>query len=304
MSHFCTIVIVPIGASVDEKVTNLLAPYDEDIQVDPYNTKCHCVGGEARRSSIDFSTEKLGSLDTNERASYHKDLNDKCIELAGGLKKWKEACASEDCGWSIQEKAEKLITPWGERIASRVALEEKYEKEHPLYNKAHPNCKDCKGSGIQITQYNPKSKWDWWTIGGRWNADLQEEYDPRSDPDNFETCFICNGTGMRNDNLGIEARKQDPNYSCNSCHGKGKILKYSGDWLDKGGNIVPVSKIPKNYLPYAIVTPDGEWHEKGEMGWFGLSSNEKDSKEWENICKGIFSKYAEEYLAVVVDCHI
>jgi len=29
-------------------------------------------------------------------------------------------------------------------------------------------------------------------------------------------------------------------------------------------------------MPFAVVTPDGQWHEKGRMGWFGLVANEKE----------------------------
>jgi len=41
-----------------------------------------------------------------------------------------------------------------------------------------------------------KRKWDWWTIGGRFVGTLTG-YDPIADPDNYETCIYCNGTGTR-----------------------------------------------------------------------------------------------------------
>lgn len=52
---------------------------------------------------------------------------------------------------------------------------------------------------------------------------------------------------------------------------------------------------------YAVVK-DGEWKGKGEMGWFGSSSNEDES--WgEQFEKIIESVLPEEYI-VMVDCHI
>ena len=43
--------------------------------------------------------------------------------------------------------------------------------------------------------------WDWWMLGGRWTnyfgSILQPSYDPEKDPDNYEQCNICNGTGHR-----------------------------------------------------------------------------------------------------------
>jgi hypothetical protein len=55
------------------------------------------------------------------------------------------------------------------------------------------------------------------------------------------------------------------------------------------------------YVPFAIVTPDGAWHEKGKMGWFGMVSDEKDT--WTEECMNILRKYAD-HLIVIVDCHI
>jgi hypothetical protein len=36
-----------------------------------------------------------------------------------------------------------------------------------------------------------------------------------------EKCELCDGTGIRNDNLGKEIRKKDPSFTCNACSGKG-----------------------------------------------------------------------------------
>jgi len=33
-------------------------------------------------------------------------------------------------------------------------------------------------------------------------------------------------------------------------------------------------------LPFCVVTTEGEWHERGEMGWWAMVSNEKDGKTW------------------------
>lgn len=68
---------------------------------------------------------------------------------------------------------------------------------------------------------NPVGFWDWWVIGGRWSG-LLSGYDPYSDPTCLEECFICRGTGRRDDALGQEARSRNPEYTCNGCDGKGK----------------------------------------------------------------------------------
>ena len=52
---------------------------------------------------------------------------------------------------------------------------------------------------------------------------------------------------------------------------------------------------------FALVTPDGEWIEKGRMGWWACVSDEKDN--WAEIEARVLAKYPE-HKVVVVDCHI
>lgn len=49
---------------------------------------------------------------------------------------------------------------------------------------------------------------------------------------------------------------------------------------------------------------DGEWREKGEMGWFGMSSNEKDEVDWSNELIGIIEQLPDDTQISVYDCHI
>jgi hypothetical protein len=88
------------------------------------------------------------------------------------------------------------------------------------------------------TWFRDGSRWDWWCIGGRFSGKFAAPgYDPSKDPTNTETCFLCQGTGKRNDALGYEQRLRDPSYTCNGCRGTGKQLKSASDWADVG-NVV------------------------------------------------------------------
>lgn len=87
-----------------------------------------------------------------------------------------------------------------------------------------------------VRRTNPNAKWDWWVIGGRYSARFAAGYDPEKDPDNMKTCFLCHGSGMRNDALGQMARVKNPSYTCNGCRGTGKELKCTSEWK-KIGNI-------------------------------------------------------------------
>ena len=72
-----------------------------------------------------------------------------------------------------------------------------------------------------------------------------------------------------------------------------------GDW-EKLYNI-PIEKID---TPYAFVTPDGEWVERGEVGSFGTSSNEMNDDEWDAKFKEYLKTLDKNIILTVVDCHI
>ena len=49
---------------------------------------------------------------------------------------------------------------------------------------------------------------------------------------------------------------------------------------------------------------DGKWYQKGDMGWFGMSSNEVSPDEWEATVSKMIADLPEDHEIVVVDCHI
>jgi hypothetical protein len=91
-------------------------------------------------------------------------------------------------------------------------------------------------------------EFDYYVIGGCFTG-LFDGYDPEQDPDNYETCVLCNGTGKRLElpspieTNTLEAGQwiSQTDYSrttreymeslggCNGCKGKGIHLKPSSD---------------------------------------------------------------------------
>ncbi len=158
-----------------------------------------------------------------------------------------------------------------------------------------------------ISTYNQESKWDWWQIGGRWSGAL-DGYNPNKDPDNLEVCHTCGGTGKRDDKLGRKQREKHVDYTCNRCDGTGKRVKWPTEWAHHDGDIALSSAVVgairagKVDFPYAMVSPDGSWHHKGDMGWFGTSRNDKDEKAWREEVIALLSHGPT--LVVVCDLHI
>lgn len=56
-------------------------------------------------------------------------------------------------------------------------------------------------------------------------------------------------------------------------------------------------------MTFAIVK-DGEWYERGEMGWWACVSNEKPKNEWNALFHKILDSADDEELITIVDCHI
>jgi hypothetical protein len=56
-------------------------------------------------------------------------------------------------------------------------------------------------------------------------------------------------------------------------------------------------------IPFAIVK-DGEWQERGKMGWFGMVRDEAPEAEWEQQVRANLMLLPKTTKITVVDCHI
>ena len=52
------------------------------------------------------------------------------------------------------------------------------------------------------------------------------------------------------------------------------------------------------------VLKDGEWYEKGDMGWWGMVADEKDQDAWNEQFAKLIDDLSDDTLISVVDCHI
>jgi len=157
------------------------------------------------------------------------------------------------------------------------------------------------------------SRWDWWMIGGRWTGSISPEpYEPGEDPENFETCWLCQGTGLRPDWELFEAESpgwREWSGGCNGCRGKGWETVWPTRWKPYDGDVQPVASLAADFVPMAIVTPDGRWHEQARMGWFGMTTEdeggngEKPEALWRATYKALLEQHPEA-TAVLVDCHV
>ncbi len=59
--------------------------------------------------------------------------------------------------------------------------------------------------------------------------------------------------------------------------------------------------IERGKIPHAIITPDGEWHEHGRMGWWAILLTENEN--WDAEARAILASYPSHQL-VIIDAHI
>jgi len=147
-------------------------------------------------------------------------------------------------------------------------------------------------------------KWDWFRLGGRFTGALTG-YDPEKDPANVETCVWCKGTGRRDDATGREARKANPEYTCNGCGGEGKRVKWPTQWAPHAGDVGSVKAALEADPPYALVI-DGEWIESETFFYDHGASKGQFFKQtdWPRVVREMLSALdAAAKRIVVVDCH-
>ena len=305
MSHFVTLVIVPQDCDHETEVARLLAPYDENLETAAHEVPCFCINSAAQGAGIAAASAQLGNMDVQRRVFQQRpDYPDLPKEHRIGairnalwdgklptnlsiLTRFGIALQDSDGRnrhvedlhadwthwldtvaqpeWDRVEKARESL--WHEHIAPWLAAADVAEKAHLLYNQPSPECDACEGSGILISTENDDAKWDWWRIGGRWDGSMIDQ--PASSEHGF--------------NLGEQHQQ----------------LKY---------NCLPVAQLVERgeatYYPFALVTPDGVWHEKATMGWFGMTSNESEESGWQERVRTLYARYAEGYVAVSCDLHI
>jgi len=155
---------------------------------------------------------------------------------------------------------------WESWIRPHKDLQEKALRSHPRYGKPDPACEECGGTGKRMTTYNPQSKWDWWRIGGRWDGEI----------------------------FGTACASEDGGFNFSPDH---ETLEHN---LRTVEDLLGDDEPP---LPFALLTPDGEWIEKGEMGWFGMVKDEEGDAAWEAQVLLLYERH-RDCVAVTLDCHI
>lgn len=151
---------------------------------------------------------------------------------------------------------------------------------------------------IDDTEHRTKHLWDWWQIGGRWTG-AHDKFNPEDDPANTERCDLCNGTGLRMDAVGVQARRQDPKYTCNGCNGKGERVKWPTEWATHGADILHVSEVPPDLNCHTLLLAETEPIVRDKWDGHAIVKTDFDGK----VKAELERRHVTEGYIVTVDYH-
>ena len=180
-------------------------------------------------------------------------------------------------------------------------------------------------NGNRISTYNPNSKWDWYSLGGRWTGTLKLKEGVKTIKSSEPSWAI--GYEQSKEGYTDFARVKDidwtPDYT-NLEHYKrfweinveNSPLKenekaedfrsfYNANYyLEQYGTKENYIEDNCNIKTYAILN-HGEWIEAGQMGWFGCSNATQDGYAvYRQVFRDIIKNLNPEDYIAIVDCHI
>lgn len=159
------------------------------------------------------------------------------------------------------------------------------------------HCEEVDEDGNLLSTYNPNSKWDWFTIGGRWDKMLKLK-----DGTNVDIARVkdIDFIGILEDARATRERsweqaKDEPDGVRSIIYGIAPD-DTKESYIAKAGTLGT----------FAAVTKEGKWLEKGKMGWWGMSSETpEDDRKWDDeYHEHIISPLDLEDGVAIVDCHI
>jgi hypothetical protein len=208
--------------------------------------------------------------------------------------------------------------------------------DEELYLKEVSDYEDIGENGEVYSTLNPNAKWDWYEEGGRWAGYFKTADGPKDQTTKGEVLFaqmreeaiadaekewmkanvIFAGIPVNETWDEIKARCKFPTEArdlywsqprCVAWKQSDAINQFSWD-ASPDDYLMPLNEFCQNAanqvcVPFALVK-DGEWQQKGEMGWFGCSTDEMTQAEWNKKVTEILDALPDDELLTLIDCHI
>lgn len=225
----------------------------------------------------------------------------------------------------IKTQDGKLLWPWDEefrvsgtygRGTNTHKIPDDCEKIEILKKDAYPSFDQFMSEymGYKIDQEtgkygyweNPNAKWDYWTIGGRWSGIIKDNLGFKADQSRIKDLNFNLDQGkyeyaIRFWEINVEKQKllpgeEEEEYFC----------FYTPEYyLNRYKSKEEYATSEAEFSTFALITPDGQWHERGSMGWFGFDDSDRESiQDFRDFFKKTIDTTNPEYFLTIVDCHI
>lgn len=227
----------------------------------------------------------------------------------------------------VDAAAERAHDEWRAFWDRRRPAHEALVAAHPEQGKPRADCDECNGTGHYTTTHNQRGYWDYWLIGGRWHGVFQQERisEEEYDQDARDRDAVAQAATGRSIGQRLAESMGSPDLAPNidtlmGRTGYGTVdpdqaleriqARHDQDAVPAGAYLslldskrgVGRDSEDRFGIPFALVTPDGEWHAQGRMGWFGCSSDELSDDDWLERVRSLVSANLDT-LAVACDLH-
>lgn len=146
-----------------------------------------------------------------------------------------------------------------------------------------------------VDRTNPNAKWDWWNVGGRYRDTLITN----NGPCDHAWFSALNVAAMRKTALDKrKAHVREARNALASGHDEGTVK------LMYGSRIFDADYAANDRAWTFAVLMNGEWHERGQVGWFGVVSNEQSPEDWNGTYWRLLQSVKPRQYVWIVDCHI
>ena len=295
MSHFAVLII---GEDIEEQ----LAKYDENIRLPKY---------------VKYTKEQLIAKEKQEIEEYK---NGTYAEFLADPIGYAIACNNDSHLNYLKEVFPKKLTMTDEEI---------YQEATKWYDED-----EIGPDGEVYSTYNPDSKWDWYEVGGRYAGLIAVKDGVEIDVPNFSWGWDADSRekviamGNKTDSAYVKdidfskMHRTEKDYNeairywelvVDGAEPKNKEEEEAVKWsfykpeyfIKRYKTKEKYAECDSSFVMWAVVK-DGVWYEKGQMGWWAMSSETDDEAvDWEiNFFDRFIKDLPEDTLITVVDCHI
>jgi hypothetical protein len=313
MSHFTLIVELPAGtppAEYEDKVAELMAPYDEDREVPEYRSYWD-RGTPQEHWSFEYvleSSERLSAVDTVTWSDFVDAYN---LHYKGDGGRAVLYDAERDCPYEMTTYNPDSKWDWwcvGGRWRGYFTMMTKMSSDDAQrliisgidwMNEGHEVRQHaCDGGPIRLLDL----------VGQR----LRVEREANEYADKYERAILGTpeavtwGEALEMFDNVDEARTfyhEQPRVAATR-----DLNGFFGNPISdfQWGREQYVRRAVLSAVPgYAYLTQDGEWLAPGEMGWFGMSSDTLQSREtYDQLINGRIASVDPDTVLIIIDCHI